>query len=261
VPTRRLLVLHGWRRACLAALACAGLAAAASAETGETGEAGASAEPTLVVHYQERPPYTSTAPDGAVVGVLAPPVGQALRRAGIRFVWRRTPARRQLALIQHGQGLHCGVGWFRSPERQALGKFSREIYRDQPIGALARAELAASPATAAGLLAHASRRLIVKDGFSYGAQLDRLIRAAPAPPIVTSAGLLQIVRMIAAGRGAWTLVAPEEAQWLLASPDAGAAGLRLITLGDVVLGEPRYLYCNAAVPDAWIARIDRELGR
>ena len=30
------------------------------------------------------------------------------------------------------------LGWFRNPERIALGKFSKALYRDRPFGALAR---------------------------------------------------------------------------------------------------------------------------
>ena len=101
--------------------------------------AGAQAQ-ALTLHYQERAPYSTTQPDGSVVGLTATPAAQALQQAGLAFAWVRTPSQRQLALIQDGDGLHCGLGWFRNAERSAKGKFSKALYRDQPFGALARSD-------------------------------------------------------------------------------------------------------------------------
>ena len=43
--------------------------------------------------------------------------------------------------------------------------------------------------------------------------------------------------------------------------DPAAAGLRVVTFTDIAAGEARHLYCNRAVPDAWLARIDQALPR
>jgi hypothetical protein len=92
----------------------------------------------LTLHYQERAPYSTALSDGTVAGLTATPAAQALQQAGLRFAWVRTPSQRQLALIQEGDGLHCGLGWLRNAERSAKGKFSQALYRDRPFGALAR---------------------------------------------------------------------------------------------------------------------------
>ena len=60
-----------------------------------------------------------------MAGLTATPAAQALQRAGLSATWVRTPSQRQLALIQEGEGLHCGLGWFRNAERMALGQFSK----------------------------------------------------------------------------------------------------------------------------------------
>jgi hypothetical protein len=221
--------------------------------------AGAQAQ-TLTLHYQERAPYSVSQADGSVAGLVAKPAAQALTHAGLAFVWARTPSQRQLALIQEGAGLHCGLGWFRTPERSALGKFSKPLYRDKPFGALARTD---GPLRAglrgAEALALAGDSLLVKEGYSYGPQLDRLIAASVPPPARTSAEAQQMLRMVAAGRAGWIIVTPEEAQVLLDEAGPAGAALQQLAFADVSAGETRHLYCNHAVPDAWLARIDRAL--
>jgi polar amino acid transport system substrate-binding protein len=223
--------------------------------------AGAQAQ-GLTLHYQERAPYSTTQPDGTVAGLVATPASQALTQASVAFVWARTPSQRQLALIQEGAGLHCGIGWFRNAERAALGKFSKSLYRERPFGALARGD---SPLRAgqssAEALALAGDTLLVKEGYSYGAQLDRLIAARASPPQKTSAETQQMLRMLLAGRAGWIIVTPEEAQVLRQEAGAAAQGLRSVAFSDIAAGETRHLYCNRAVPDAWLARVDQALSR
>ena len=222
---------------------------------------GAAAQ-SLTLHYQERTPYSATQPDGSVAGLVATPAAQALAQAAVDYVWARTPSQSQLALIQDGRGLHCGVGWFRNAERAALGKFSKPLYRDRPFGALARDD---SPLrtgqSSAEALALAGDRLLVKEGYSYGAQLDRLIAERASPPQKTSAEMQQMLRMLLAGRAGWIIVTPEEAQVLRQGAGTAAQGLRSVVFSDIAAGETRHLYCNRAVPDAWLARIDQALAR
>lgn len=208
----------------------------------------------LTLHYQERPPYSSTAANGQVLGVVAAPVAQALAGAGIPYRWAVTPGQRQLALIQSGLGLQCGVGWFYTAERAARGKFSRPVYRDQPFGALVRDDTGLqSGVRASELIAERSLTLLVKDGYSYGTLLDDLI-AKLAPSVArTSVEPTQMSLMLQSRRADWMIVTPEEAAVV------GAPGLHLIAFADVPTGVARHLYCSADVPDEWLARIDRAL--
>lgn len=227
----------------VAAAACSALFAPAVAAT-----------QTLTLHYQTRPPYSSPRADGDVEGLVATPAALALGRAGIEFRWTLTPSQRQLALIQAGRGLHCGVGWFRTDERAARGRFSAPLYRDRPLGALVRDEVAVSGSPKASQwLAEARLRLLVKDGYSYGEFFDRHIAAAAQPPLRTHVDPPQMSRMLRLGRADWMVVTPEEAAVL------GGDGLRLVAFADAPEGPTRHLYCSADVPAEWLARIDRAL--
>lgn len=225
-----------------------------------TAAASAAGAQTLTLHFQDRPPYSSVLTGGAATGLAATPAERALRAAGIPFAWALTPSQRQLALIQQGGGLDCGLGWFRNDERAALGKFSAPLYRDEPFAAIVRpGVLPGPPLRAREALSAASAGLLLKDGYSYGAYLDGLIAAAAAAPLRTSVEPLQMLRMVAAGRAGWMIAAPEEATVLLAALGPEAAGLKLLRLADVPPGQTRHLYCNRAVPDDWLQRIDRAL--
>lgn len=214
----------------------------------------AAAAQTLSLHYQERPPYSSRQGDGRVTGLVASPAAVALVKAGIPFGWQLTPSQRQLALIQSGSGLHCGVGWFRNDERAAKGRYSQPLYRDRPLAALVReATGLTEPMRATELLAHRSWRVLVKDGYSYGTVLDRLLATQAEAVVRTSVDPPQMGLMLRSGRADWMIVAPEEAEVL------GGPGLRLLTLSDVPEGPTRHLYCSHDVPADWIERIDRAL--
>ncbi len=224
------------------------------------GVATAAASQTLTLHYQDRPPYSSQAAGGDITGLVATPAGRALQQAGVAFEWALTPSQRQLALIQQGSGLHCGIGWFRTESRAALGKFSLPLYRDEPFAALARpGVLSPSKTPSADAMRAASGSLLVKEGYSYGPQFDALIASATSAPIRSSAEIPQLLRMVAAGRAGWMIVTPEEAQALLAEVGPEAAGLQLVRFNDAQPGQTRHLYCNRAVPDAWLVRIDQAL--
>ena len=67
-----------------------------------------------------------------------------------------------------------------------------------------------------------------------------------------------MARMLMAGRASWMIVGAEEAEALSQVPGAATA-LRAVAFADMPPGETRHLYCNRAVPDAWLARFDQAL--
>jgi polar amino acid transport system substrate-binding protein len=225
-------------------------------------QAPAAAATVLTLHYQERPPYSQSNADGHVTGLLATPATRACQKAQLTCTWARTPGQRQLSLIQTGQGWDCGLGWYRNPEREALGRFSAPLYQDRPYMALARRGTPWDPQRGLpGLLADPALPLLVKEGYSYGPLLDGLIAQHAGQVRRTSAEAQQMARMLEAGRAGWMIVAPEEAEVLLADPGSAGAPpqLQLYPLPGVPVGQTRHLYCNKAVPEAVIERLNRAL--
>lgn len=222
-------------------------------------EVGTASIPLRLV-YQERPPYTAQRPGGGVEGLVASPISQALTRAGVVFRWELTPSQRQLLLVQTGQEPVCAVGWFRNPEREKLGRFSRPVYRDLPMGALVRADVPLADGVAlATTLASGKQTVLTKEGFSYGAEVDQWLSAPGVRRVSTGSEPLQLVRMLLASRADMLLVAPEEGQLLMAQHPPGA--LRMVRFSDVGPGLDRHLYCNTRVPEEVLRRFDKELDR
>lgn len=220
----------------------------------------ASAGAPIFVHYQERPPYSETRADGVVQGLVATPTAIAFERAGVAFRWMLTPSQRQLALIQNGVNAHCGVGWFRNPSREAVGKFSAALYRDQALAALVRVGAGWQPGMSfEEALASPKLRLLVKDGYSFGLGVDALIATRAIRKVATSGEPLQLVSMLLADRADWMLVAPEEAQVILNQGKDRAHQLKLVPLHDMEAGQERHLYCSPAVPDAVLSRLNAAL--
>jgi polar amino acid transport system substrate-binding protein len=234
------------------ALACAGGSGVASG-------VGTDAAPLRLL-YQERRPYSSVAPGGAVEGLLAAPVQQALARAGIVARWELTPSQRQLLLVQTGQEPVCALGWFRNAEREKRGQFSRPLYRDLPMGGLVRADMAITDGQSLqAVLASPSVKVLTKEGFSYGAEIDSWLTQLQGRRVSTGSEPLQLTRMLMAGRADLLLVAPEEGQLLSTTTAPGQ--LRMVRFSDVGQGLERHLYCNPSVPTDLLRRLDRELER
>ncbi|WP_043647602.1 substrate-binding periplasmic protein [Chitinilyticum litopenaei] len=214
------------------------------------------ADDILTLHYHHRPPY-QWRQDVHLAGLVGQASERLLHKAGIRFELAETPPARQLALIQSGQGLDCGVGWFKNPEREGFARFSKAIYRDAPLVVLSRSDnLAVRKALSLpALLARRDITLLVKKAYSYGA-LDALI--ARYQPLRQAVGVenQQMLKMIQARRADYLLLAPEEASSLI--EQAGEAGGQLATLQlhDMPQGEQRYIMCSKAVPAEWLARLD-----
>lgn len=217
---------------------------------------------TVTLHYQERPPYYQTRADGGVQGLVVDTLLPALARAGLPYRLALTPSQRQLRLIEDERSLDCGIGWFRNPAREAKGQFSAVLYRDQPLGLIARTRLGWTDAvTMREALQRVEARLLIKQGFSYGSQFDAELAQRPKPPESSTGEVSQLMRMLLADRADWMPVSPEEGQLLLAlsAEAAPAINFRLLRFADAPPGAARHLYCNKAVPAEWMQRLNEAL--
>lgn len=219
--------------------------------------AGVQAQESVTLHYYERPPYAMPGPEGDVGGLIAERVTQAMIRTTIPFSWRQTPAKRQLALIQGNRGRDCGVGWYKTPERERVAQFSKPVYVDHPSVAIVRPTLGLVPgATLQQVLDDPQLHLLVKDGLTYGAYVRRLMASYRAQVQVVAVEQAQMVRMIAAGRADMMFASQEEASYLASHVDKS---VRVLSFPDVPVGEPRYLMCSKRVDPLTLAMINAAL--
>ncbi len=232
---------------------------------GLTGFAAASSAagdgPAITILFHVRPPYAEYDAAHLASGLLVAPVEAALARAGLMAEWMEMPPARQTEEIKRSDTAVCGLGWFKRPDREAFAIFSQPIYRDQPTVVVARKDddRFAEEVSLEASFRDASRELLVKTGYSYGATIDAWIKELQPSAEASSGANDVLLGMVALKRADYAIMAPEEANRLLSTvPELGAA-LRPIRLTDAPEGELRHLMCSETTPPDIVERINSGL--
>lgn len=215
----------------------------------------------LRVTYLERPPYYQTL-RGKPAGFLNDIAAQVLERAGIEASFTALPAKRILDEIMVAGLNACSVGWYKTPEREAVARFSLPLWRDPPYVALMRAETAARIGDRSSLsvfFGDTGLRLGVLDGFSYGDSIDGRIAAEARDVYRMTGSQRQLARMLAEGRVDYMLIAPVEIAALLESSGLAPGDFAEVALADVPPGPTRHLICGRGVPEDVMERIDQAI--
>jgi len=212
------------------------------------------------LHYNERPPYL--VPHGnSVTGLTADPAAKAFEKAGISFQWQATPAKRQTATFQENTGCDCGVGWFKNSEREKFAFFTSPIYKDKPQVAIVRSDETRikDGSKLEDVLSNKDIKLLVKDGYSYGAVLDEKITKFGKSLQKTTAENINMIKMVAVKHVDYFILAPEEADSLVTAAGFKMAEFKLINFSDMPEGNYRYIMCSKKVGEAAINKLNAAL--
>ena len=216
--------------------------------------------PTVDLLYQDRPPYYVPQPGRQPpLGLVIEPLRRGLEHRQVPHRWVLTPAVRQLLMVENGKNLVCAVGWFRNPAREAKGLFSAPLYRGQPLAMLARRDAPLHEGMSLREAMDSPARLLVKQGYSYGPEIDFLISVRSGALAQGSGEVTQLLRMLQAGHADWMPAAPEEVQAQLQRDDRRSQTLQLLQVSDAPPPQARHLYCNSAVPAAWLEQLNAGL--
>lgn len=212
---------------------------------------------TVTLHYHPRPPYVVVV-NGVLTGLTGAPALAAFQSTGAPFVVLETPASRFMQLLERNAGLDCGVGWFKNPAREAIGKFTKPIYQGRPLGALT---LASNNRLRTGepvesVLTDDSLVLLVKQSYSYGAALDAMLEKFQPQRERTTGESIQMVQMLAAKHADYLFSAPEEANASIEAAGLSPTAFKLVALKNMPDGERRHILCSANVPDDFIAKLN-----
>ena len=213
----------------------------------------------IQVYFEERIPYAVSEDDGSVVGLTATPTTTAFRDAGIQFLWKKMPFKRQLQTIKYNKKKACGIGWFKKPEREEFAIFSEPIYQDMPSITLSKQgnALVAKHENAESLLKDKSLKLLIKDGFSYGRYIDLLIeKHNPDRVVAVGSSNLQMLQMILSGRADYLFVSEEEAEDIITSAGYSLQDFQRQRYTDMPPGNKRYIACSQRVTDEIVGRLN-----
>jgi len=215
----------------------------------------------ILLYYFARVPYSITTESGDVTGLVASPAAQAFRRAGIPFQWKKMPFKRQVETINHNKKMACGVGWFKTPEREAFALFTREIYQDRPTITLSKAgnSKLEGHQTLASLLSDKNIKLLTKIGFSYGTYRDGMVEQYAPSKVSVPSNNVQMLQMILAGRADYFFVSEEEAENLITSSGFDVSQFQKKHYSDMPEGNRRYIACSKQVSTAIIDLLNKSL--
>ncbi len=216
---------------------------------------GHAAEPLALLYY-DRPPYMIATANGQVSGLSASPSAAALKAAGIPFGWNKVASQRIIDLIREDAVMGCGVGWYKSAEREKFARFSKAVYQDKPYLAVANKKLGLPKnITLADLFNQKSVRILVKEGFSYG-KLGELLAKHPDNLIRTTNEISAMVQMVKANLADLIFLSEDEAVFLLEQAGFRADDFHLLRFPDVPVGAKRYFMCSKKVPESVINKIN-----
>ena len=220
------------------------------------------AQNPIQLYYFERIPYAVKSDQSEVTGLCATPAARAFKKAGIPFQWKKMPFKRQLTTIKHNKKKACGIGWFKNPEREAFARYTDVIYQDKPAITISRKgnQALERHSDLKILLQDKNVKLLVKDGFSYGAYIDGLIKKYdPQVVAVATSTNIQMLQMILAGRADYYFTSEEEAEHIITTAGYGVSQFQLQHYSDMPAGNRRYITCSQQVPQETIDLINRAL--
>ena len=222
--------------------------------------AASQANDTITVDYNERPPYLIPAADGSATGLTGTPTANAFKAAGVSVTWAKVPTNRQLSAVKEAKGMHCAVGWFKTPEREQFAKFTKPIYRDKPWLVLANTGYSIKDGTRLEqALSAKGVRVLTKDAFSYGPYLDGLLAKTKPNITVSNGSTSQMLQLINAGSVDFMFVSEEEAEYLVKQAGLSMKNFRQIRFPDMPKGGERYIMCSKNVPDDVITKLNKNI--
>ena len=229
------------------------------AMSGLTAAHGAFAGSAITLYYEERAPYQVLVGD-SVEGNVASPAARAFKAANVPFVWEVSSISRQLHMLRENQGAYCVVGWYKTAERLAFGKYTKPIYRNGPVVALARRQFAFGPVrTVEDALSAPGLRLLVRAKYSYGARIDGALKRIMPDTFASALPNSRLVEKLVAGRADLMFASEEEAAVLLHHLGAQASELQVLHFSDLMPGLERHIVCSRSVPDEIIERLNQAI--
>ncbi len=219
-------------------------------------------ENLILLYYYDRAPYSMTDTQGEVSGLTATPAANAFNQAGIPFQWKKMPFKRQLVTIKHNNKRACGIGWFKNTERESFVRFTDPIYQDKPAVTISKKgnDALKKHRDLKSLFEDKQIKLLVKDGFSYGAYIDELIsNYDPAIVSVVTSTNVQMLQMILSGRADYFFISEEEAEHIIVSAGYEMSQFQLQHFDDMPAGNHRYIACSRQVSPETVDLLNRAL--
>ncbi len=216
---------------------------------------------TIELPYTPRIPFQFVDSSGKLDGILYNLGEMIFKEAHVEKNWVDIPANRIKESLQQGDKPFCLVGWYKTPEREAIAQFSLPIYRDLPIVAVIQKKSnLKSITTLKELIDNRTLKLLIKEGYSYGNVIDQLIIGRKGINVESyTVPIVSLAEMVSLGRADFTFITGEEYEYYQTKRLPFFNTLDRITFSDAPKGNLRYIVCSRAVSDSTRAKLDRAI--
>ena len=156
----------------------------------------------------------------------------------------------------------CGFGWFKNPERESFARFTDSIYQEKPAVTISKKGNNALERhrELISLFEDKKVKLLIKDGFSYGAYVDeRISNYNPEIVSVVTSTNVQMLQMILSGRADYFFKSEEEAEHIILTSGFEMSQFQLQHFGDMPAGNRRYIACSKQVSPEIVDLLNRAL--
>ena len=220
---------------------------------------------SILLHYLDRPPYfikkLASNDTVTVEGIISKRINFIADKSGIKFKWAQVPWKRTLLEIENNMEKICSPSAFKTPEREKFGKYSSALYQDLPAVVVTRPNMKeiGTQVTLKELLTNKKLKLLVKAGFSYGVELDKLLKKYKPTLIESYKNPSKHFKMITLERADYMFAAPEEVEGQIKASGFSKNQFKLSEIKDAPQGNKRYLFCSKKVTDKEIEEINKAL--
>lgn len=215
----------------------------------------------ITVSYLNRPPYYYTY-NKKPAGLLIKIQQKIFKKAKLTSKYRQIPPQRILFELKNLKIPYCSIGWFKTTQREKFAQFSLPIWQDNP-SIIMYLRSAKEKFTEV----HSFHQLIkmknlipgIIEGFSYGEVIDDLLDEQNKHVLTIPTNQKDLVKMLAAGRMDYIIVAPEEVDSLLQNADLDKSLFIIRHFADIPMGNKRYIICNRQVRAKDLDRINQAI--
>jgi|GEM_PF-2511826 len=208
------------------------------------------AQSSIKLQVFELPPYMIIRKDGSFGGSVLETALAAFKKAKIPYTLEKIPASRQLARLKKNDEAICSIGWIKNSDREKFAKFSKIISQDPPWVIIANRNIAENQSSSFDDIFNKKKySILVKQSLFYGDYLEGEMAEMKTGHQTTSGNILQLFKMISAGRANIMFSSKETFQYYIDQGEIVSSDFKVITPRRRLPGFKRYLMCSQMVSD------------
>src|SRR5690606_18017037 len=214
------------------------------------------AQGPIPIYYYDRPPLFFIK-DGVLEGKSVQILKTKLNANKIPYQFVEMPAQRQRTIIESNTVPACGIGWFKTTERQKLGKFSVPISTDDPFVLVSHVKYKLpSNVSISDFMNLKELVFLKKKGFSYGDKIDQKELELKPKTYEISTPIKSMLEMIVQREKYYTVIDKSELEHLLKNDRTSLNNISVSTIEEVSKGITRHLWCTFKTPDAFLQQLE-----